>query len=299
VVFTLFLYEAQAVKAQLVSRTGNSTNLVSEKVIPIGPGQQLLYEATWMGVPVASAKLKFEQQSKGKVSIWRAIAQLRTHPVLDPVFRLRDSLCENFDSYTLAPQEMVISQHENRTKNQYFVRFGPQPGHIETVQKSPRGIRRRHFWLNNAFGPFSGALTLLSQPLSVGDRRRVLVFTGTAYYTVEIAVEGEEPVVCLFGKVRALRLAPKIVAASDPSVTRAASRVTIWVSAREPRIPVRIEAQSYVGPIQAELVTLNESTTRLRRTPQSRSVCPQLAESEPALDEQSGLAPENLGFLGL
>jgi hypothetical protein len=226
----------------------------------VKPGQVFIYRASWMGLPVGTARVSFSLEGNDN-ELWRGVALVRTNAAADAVYKMRDRLSEDFDAYSLEPRLMEITQHENRFRNRYTVTFSDSTGSIETLQQNRRGMQRRRFQLKNAFGPISAGLKMLSQPLEVGQHRSVLVFTGTSYYLVELSIIKRERLASALGDVDTLRSSARIVRSSQGSGAGSVHDVTVWISAAGGQWPLRVQAMTFVGPLRADLIYIGQHTS--------------------------------------
>jgi hypothetical protein len=244
---------------------------------PVKPGQELIYRASWMGVPVGIARLTFGSDDKS-TSLSRGVALVQTNRAADALYKMHDQLCEDFDADSFAPRLMEIFQHENHTFNQYTVTFSEVSGRIETLRRTRRGAQHHDFQLKNAFGPISAALKILSQPLEVGRSRSVLVFTGTSYYLVELSVVRRERIASAMGNADTFLTGARVVRSSDGSAAESVHNVALWISAGENHLPLRAEAMTFVGPVRADLVSVaaqaSPRATHCRRMIQANESAP-------------------------
>jgi hypothetical protein len=102
----------------------------------------------------------------------------------------------------------------------------------------------------------SALLYLRSQPL--GDRSvyRIVVYPATSAYLTTITVLGRERVTVRAGAYNAIKIdlqLQRLGKKLELEPHRKFRRATIWISDDENRIPLRIEAQIFVGTVFAEL----------------------------------------------
>ncbi|HEX3409149.1 MAG TPA: DUF3108 domain-containing protein, partial [Candidatus Binataceae bacterium] len=146
--------------------------------IPFTDGESLLYRASWMGVPAADARILIAH-NKAQPQWWTGAMWLNTSAVVDIVYRMRDVFRENFDYSTLRPNEIFIVQHEKQRFDQWHVNFDHSQRLVTAVKTSRHGkITTRRFSGGDPFGPFSGAMMALSQPLKPGQSLNFDVFSG-------------------------------------------------------------------------------------------------------------------------
>lgn len=222
-------------------------------ILPFHPGQRLKFQASWVGIPAATADVQLSKDKKDP-SIWLAQVFLKTNSVVDVLFRMRDSMVERVDSGSLAPQKMYIRQSENKRLNDYNVIFDRQAGTVTMVKSNRKGKQVRQFVSPAPWGPVSGSLIALSQPLAVGERYVFDVFTGTTRYVFDFKVAGREKITTPLGTFDTFRLVPGVLYDSSGKLKQSATATTIWVTADQRHLPVRAQAQAFVGWVRADLV---------------------------------------------
>lgn len=220
---------------------------------PFHDGQRLVYRASWLGIPVATARLEIHRNPKDQ-SLWTAQAWIQTNPLADLLFRMRDYMEEDFHRGSFAPLSMYIRQHENRRLNQYRVSFDQAAGMVTMLKTNRKGRRTRRVPAAHPWGPLSGVLMALSQPLAPGGAWAFHVFTGSADYVFNLRVLDRERLDTAAGPVAAFRIAPSLEYVSDGDLRSRVHEATVWVSADQRRLPLRAEAQVFIGRVRADLI---------------------------------------------
>ncbi len=224
--------------------------------LPFHPGQRLKYQASWVGIPAASAEVQLSRDRKNS-SIWLAQVSVKTSPLVDLLFKMRDSVVERVDPDTLAPENMYIRQSENKRLNDFNVIFDRRAGVVTMVKSNRKGKQVKRFISPDPWGPVSGSIMALSQPLAVGEHYVFDVFTGTTRYVFEFKVVRRERITTALGTFDALRLVPSVLYDSSGKLKQSASALTIWVTADQHHLPLRAEAQAFVGWVRADLVAVS------------------------------------------
>jgi hypothetical protein len=120
----------------------------------------------------------------------------------------------------------------------------------------PTPSKPREFELANLFDLHSALLYLRSQPLKNGDVYRVAVYPGTAAYVATFTVTGREKISVRAGIYNAIKLdlhLQKVGKNSELEPHKKFKRASVWVSDDSNRIPIRAEAQIFIGTVFAEL----------------------------------------------
>lgn len=106
------------------------------------------------------------------------------------------------------------------------------------------------------FDLHSALLYLRSQPLNDHSVLRIVVYPATSAYLTTVTVLGREHVTVRAGGYNAVKIdlqLKRLGKKLELEPHRKFRRATIWISDDENRIPLRIEAQIFVGTVFAEL----------------------------------------------
>jgi hypothetical protein len=55
---------------------------------------------------------------------------------------------------------------------------------------------------------------------------------------------------------------PSVLYASDPAAFKKARRVVFWISADPRRLPLHLEASTFIGSVRADLIRIEEPAVR-------------------------------------
>ena len=118
------------------------------------------------------------------------------------------------------------------------------------------GPSTKPFNFPGLFDLHSAMLYLRSQPLTDHSIYRIVVYPATSAYYTTLTVLGRERVSVRAGNYNAIKFdlqLKRVGKKMQLEPHRKFRRATIWVSDDENRIPLRIEAQIFVGTVFAEL----------------------------------------------
>jgi len=221
--------------------------------LPFHPGQQLIYQASWIGIPAAGGKVALHPDG-GDPTRLSAEIWIRTNSLTDKFYKMRDYLREEFAAASLKPAEMNIRQNEGRRHDTFNVTFDHRDHVVTLVKHGPRGVQTRKFLSYNPSGPVSGAMMALSQPLKPGDSLSFDAFSGTTRYIFELKVVRRERIGTPLGEFDAFRIVPSVTYLSDGKINDEVHDTTLWVSADSRRLPLRIESAVFIGSVRIDLV---------------------------------------------
>lgn len=224
--------------------------------IPFADGEQLTYEASWIGIPAANAQVEFHRSRKNP-SLARVEVSVETNKFVDLFFKMRDYVRERFTAGSITPVQMYIRQSENKRFDEYTVDFDREKGMATAVKKNRHGNFTREFVGPNQFGILTGTVMALSQPLNPGDDLAFDVVTGSNRYVFGFHVDGRDRIRVPAGTFDALKITPRVIYMSEGKMRSEAREVTVWVSADKRHLPLRVQAAAFIGSVQANLVKID------------------------------------------
>jgi len=221
--------------------------------IPFRPGQSLVYRVSWAGIPAAGAIIRMSPNEDDPGLLTGEI-NIATNKLVDIVYRMRDYVRENFNGTSLVPRDVYIKQSQNKRGDEYIIKFDHKAGVVDMLRRTPRKTERAKFHSPNPLGPISGPLMALSQPLTVGSTLVFDVFVGENRYVISLKVDQRERLRTALGSFNTVRITPTMVYLSNKQARSEAREVTVWVSDDERRLPLRVQAQAFIGYVIADLV---------------------------------------------
>jgi hypothetical protein len=237
--------------------------------VPFHQGEQLVYRVSWIGIPAADARIVLGSGDKGAAT-WKGEAWISTNKFVDVFFRMRDYAREDFSRSSLASHDVYMDQHENKRHSEYRINFDRAAGVVTAVRHTSRGDDIHRFKADNPWGPFSGALMALSQPLKIGDKFIFDVFGGRNRYVIGFNVAKRETIDTDLGEIDAFRIVPSMIYVSDSDARKKARQTTVWVSADKRHLPLRIEAAAFIGTLRVDLTQVSDASPPTQVSSQTR-----------------------------
>lgn len=228
--------------------------------LPFHPGQQLFYQASWIGIPSAGGRVVLHG-GQGDPALLSAEIWISTNRLTDKFYKMRDYLREDFTAASLKPTQMNIRQNEGRRHDTFNVTFDHRDHVVTLVKHGPRGQQTRKFLSYNPSGPVSGAMMALSQPLEAGDSLSFDAFSGTTRYIFELKVIRRERIGTPLGEFDAFRIVPSVIYLSDGKINDEVHDTTLWVSADARRLPLRVESAVFIGSVRIDLVKVTDAAS--------------------------------------
>lgn len=221
---------------------------------PFGPGEQSLYEVSFLGVPtgVAQVTVGLRTEHHGKTVLPLVCVGKTTLPT--SFFQIND----RFVSYYDPDQRLPVAAD-------FFVDEGPRDRRKEKFHFDRDASRIFAHKKRDGQGPYdvdydlalgvtdlaSATFKLRSLPLKVGETHEMPVFTGAKSYLMRVSVDGRETLSTKLGEVPVY----KLKATTDfNGSAKTKNEVLIYVTADEKQLPVRIQADFVVGSAVADIV---------------------------------------------
>jgi hypothetical protein len=158
------------------------------------------------------------------------------------------------NSETLRPIESKQTEVYRRKKLVTDLTFTDSG--VTRARTEGTGKTTKTFNFPGMFDLHSALLYLRSQPLSDHSVYRIVVYPATSAYLTTITVLGRERVTVRAGAYNAIKVDLQLKRLGkdlELEPHRKFRRATVWISDDANRIPLRIEAQIFVGTVFAEL----------------------------------------------
>jgi hypothetical protein len=224
--------------------------------IPFHDGEQLIYQASWIGIPAAQARIEFHKSPKDR-SRWIGETWIETSPFADVFYRMRDYMRESMAEDTLHTNGIYLVQHEKSRLNYYDVTIDRTAQIVTMTKKNRKGTQSKEYIASDPWGPISGAMMALTQNFEPGRTYAFDVFSGSQRYVFAFAVEKREQIHLALGDFDAWRIVPDVWYVSDGQLRSQAHGTVLWISADNRHLPLRIEAQAFIGYVRADLIKVD------------------------------------------
>ena len=224
--------------------------------IPFHDGEQLIYQASWVGIPAAQARLEFHKRPKDP-SRWIGEIWIETNPFADVFYKMRDYVRESMAGDTLHTSGVYLVQHEKSRLNYYDVTVDRPAQMVTITKKNHKGTQSKEFIASDPWGPISGAMMALTQNFAPGKTYAFDVFSGSQRYVFAFEVEKRERIHLSLGDFDAWRIVPDVWYVSDGAMRSQVHGTVLWISADKRHLPLRIEAQAFIGHVRADLIKID------------------------------------------
>jgi hypothetical protein len=234
-----------------------SVPVYQPKILPFEAGEKAVYRASWNGMfSVATAEIYTVPTIVDGKKVFLVRVEAKTSRTLDLIWKMRDTISSTFDAKALSPSRYTFNQRENSRVIDTDARLD----HVtkrwavnrQQVGKKPKIYE---FDSKNMLDPISATYLARSIDYKVGDRLYFKIFGGRYQYLLELFVEKKEPVELESGKtVEAYRIIPRIQNITKNGYASRFNEATVWMSADERRLPIKMSSKIVFGTVQLDLI---------------------------------------------
>ncbi len=224
---------------------------------PFDGGEKAVYKASWNGMlAVATAEINTTPTLVDGKKAYQVRVQAKTSKVLDLIWKMRDTITSTFDAKSLLPSHFTFNQRENSkvidTDARYIL---ATKRWLVNRQQIGKRAKIYEFDSQNTLDPITAVYLARSVDFKVGDRLYFKIFGGRYQYLLELVVERKEPVELGPGAVvEAYRIIPRVQNITKNGYARRLNDATIWISADERRLPVKLSSKIIFGTVYLELI---------------------------------------------
>ena len=240
------------------------------KHFPFANGEKEVYHATWNGmISVATAEIHTTSTVIDGRKVYQVRVEAKTSKALDLIWKMRDTIRSTFDAKALLPSRFIFNQRENSRIIDTEARFD-RSNKRWSVNRQQAGKQPRlyHFSSSNTLDPITAVYLARSTDFKVGDKLYFKVFGGRYQYLLELFVEKKEPVALESGEtVEAYRIIPRVQNLTKKGYASRFSEATIWISADERRLPIKLSSKIAFGSVHLELADYKRPTQSAAQSP--------------------------------
>jgi Protein of unknown function (DUF3108) len=226
------------------------------------------YHFGWAGLTAATAEAHF---SKPSAEHFQFEGNGRTVGLARFLWRYDVNYHSVASTDTLRPVESNQTETYRSKKIQTHLVFtGGGVRRTRTESPGAGTSKTREFDFPNLFDLLSALLYLRSQPLKDGSVYRVVVYPATSAYLATFTVIDREKISVRAGTYTAIKLDLKLHKVGknlELEPHKKFRRASVWVSDDTNRIPLRAEAQIFIGTVFADLQSVHFESEKSERAP--------------------------------
>lgn len=205
----------------------------------------------WMKAGEATLSVR-DSKIKGR-QVYHVIGKGKTTGAVSWFFKVRDRYESYFDKTSGLPYKFVRDIDEGGHTKKLEIEFDQenQKAYVNNIKKNKKSIVvtkpnvqdmvSAFYYLRNNYE---------TDDINEGDEVNLDMFFDSENYNFKLKFLGRETIKTKFGKVKCLKFRPYVMAGR---VFKEQESLTLWVSADDNKVPLRIRADLAVGSLRADL----------------------------------------------
>lgn len=226
----------------------------------VNPGELLTYKVTYGFFTVGEAKIETSPKvyQIGEAPCYKVDIVGRTTGALGLVARVDDKWGAYLHTKTLLPVKSYRIVRENNYKRDemaFFDHRSQQVRYHRYDYKAERFQDPKYLSFEHTVRDLIGGYYYLRHvdysQLQAGDTIKILGFFEDEFYNFDILYKGKELLKTQFGKVPSIKLVPVM---PNNEVFDGENSITLWISDDQNRIPLKAEANMFIGKAGCEII---------------------------------------------
>lgn len=215
------------------------------------PNEQLTYTVYYSvaGVYVNAGTASFTSALERYNSrpVYHIIAEGKTNPSYDWIYKVRDRYETYIDTATMLPQKFIRNVDEGGYKKYENISFNQSANTAITTN----GVFRVPDCVQDVISAVYYSRNIDFNKYRPGDKILFNMFLDNEVYNMYIRYLGKEEVKTRYGKFRAIKFKPLLL---KGSIFEGGEKMTVWVTDDRNHIPVRIESPIVVGSVKVDMM---------------------------------------------
>ena len=215
-------------------------------------GEWLRFKMSYSGfLRAGTAELSLKKKTLGGKPVLHAVGTGKTSGMIKWFFKVKDKYESYFDANEVKPYlfKRNIDEGGYKKNKQITFNYGSNTAYVQdflkqkdtTISvKSPQDLLSTFYFLRSQD----------TKKLKKGDEISLTMFFDEKSYPFKLKCLGFETVKTKFGKVKTQKFRPLVQAGR---VFKAKESVTIWITADDNKIPMKMKASLAVGSLRADL----------------------------------------------
>lgn len=209
---------------------------------PFGPGEKLTFSIRYGMIRAGTAELEVTEEPDGS---WVFTSRAETNSFFDVFFKVRDQVRSWIDPATMRSLRFEKRLREGKYSDDEAVVFDHGAGHAFYEEDSTkvaltpetRDVLSTFFFVRTA-------------RLTLNDKIQMIYHSSKKNWPIHVKVGKVEKVKVPAGEFRCIKIEPFL---KTVGVFKQAGRLTIWITADERRMPVKLESKVTFGAFEAVL----------------------------------------------
>lgn len=241
----------------------DSANYVYVPQDSFGKGEVLEYKMNYGIFTVGKGMTKINDQLHriNYRDCYKVDVYAKTSGMIDWIAQVDDHWGSYVDTAALVPHIFFRNIKEGRYRKNEITRFDHNTNNIEvkSVDQKNGGFKEPMYYQapDNVRDMMAGFLYLRAfdfDTIATGEKFMISGFIEDTFYDLEITYAGMEELKTKVGKILCYKLIPKM---PDNKLFDGENSITAYISADENKIPVRVDANMFIGTAYVELISYN------------------------------------------
>ena len=235
----------------------SSQLLVAQETSSFQSGEWLKFKLSYSGWwKAGNATLEVFDAVYKDTPVYKVVAKGWTTGPIKWVFKVKDHYESHFDKQTGSPYKFVRNINEGGYKKNLIIEFDHsqnkafiqdiknQSNSSVDIEENIQDLLSAYYYLRNNYKTDS---------LKKGDIVKLNIFFDSETFLFKLKYLGHETIKTDFGKIKCIKFRPYVMAGR---VFKEEESLTLWVTADDNKLPIKIKADLDVGSLRADLVAL-------------------------------------------
>jgi hypothetical protein len=211
-------------------------------------GEELKYRVHYGWINAAGITIKVDNKPTliNTRETYKISAYGKTYKSFDWAFKVRDNFISYVDKESIAPLKYYKNVQEDNYRDEDLVYYDHEKKYMTGKQKS----MDMPAYVQDVVSGLFYARTIDFASASNGQSFPINIYLDQEIYDLKFKYIGKETIKTDLGKIECYKLRPQLVV---DRVFKDEDDMTIWISADENKIPVRVEAKIYVGSVKVDI----------------------------------------------
>lgn len=231
-----------------------SNSLFAQDESAFDTGEWFKFKMTYSGwMKAGEATLKVNEDVIDGKPVYHIVGKGKTTGAIRWFFKVKDRYESYIDKKALIPYRFIRNINEGGHTKNIEINFDQEKNkaHVFNKKHNKRKVIDTKPNIQDMVSIFYYLRNNLNiSTLKIGDEVSTDMFFDGENYGFKIKFLGKETIKTPFGKVECLKFRPYVMAGR---VFKESESLTLWVSADENRIPLRMKADLSVGSLRADL----------------------------------------------
>jgi hypothetical protein len=218
-----------------------------------GPGEVLEYRVHYGFINAGEGVVKVSNQIH-KINnrpCYEVTAYGKSVGAFDWVIKIRDTWRSYIDTSALVPHRFQTDIQEGKYRKNETVHFN-HPS--RTIRSEEKNQETKEFQMppnvQDIISGYCYMRVIDFNTLRIGDIVPIPAFFDDKFYDFKVKYRGKEEISTKYGKTRCIKITPVM---PKNEMFDGESSIRVWITDDKNRIPVKVEADMFVGAIEMEL----------------------------------------------